>query len=311
MSETTVKDEIGPNTLHVTCPELRPQVDDVGVQGGTVMAGARQVVKSYDDVPKIRHNDVHLNPGSGGEFVSSSIEFTGTGNVLVIEDGARLRNTRLRFLGNDSVIYLRRSTRYIEIVASLFHESVLYLGPGSSFTSAARIVPSERRHVIIGSDAMFASRVAFRTADPHLVYSAHDHRRVNDSRSVWVGDHVWLGEDSLFLKGARVGSGSILGARAVVTRSVPSNASAGGVPARVIGKDVFWTRPSVHGWTQEQSDRAASYPGDEHIFSVDGDTVDLEELEKRLDQTATGAERAQWCEQLDALKAKNRFTIAH
>lgn len=273
------------------------------------MAVAPQAIRSYDDVAGIRDNVVHLNPAARGELVSSVIEFTGTGNVLFVEDGTRLRNTRLRFLGNDSVIYLRRSARYTEVIATLFHESVLYLGPGSSFTSAARFVPSERRHVIVGSDAMFSSRVAFRTADPHLVYSAHDHRRVNPSRSVWVGDHVWLGEDSLFLKGARVGSGSILGARAVVTRAVPSNTSAGGVPARVIGTDVFWTRPSVHAWTQEQTDRGELYPGDEFLFSADGDSVDVDALENELDLATTAAERLAWCERLDAMTAKNRFYV--
>ncbi|GAA1731236.1 hypothetical protein GCM10009809_28430 [Isoptericola hypogeus] len=273
------------------------------------MAAPSQVIRSYGDVDGIRDNVVHLNPGAGGELVSSSIEFVGTGNVLHVEDGAKLRNTRLRFLGNDSVIHLRRSARYTEVVATLFHESVLYLGPGSSFTSAARFIPSERRHVIVGSDAMFSSRVAFRTADPHLVYSAHDHRRVNPSRSVWVGDHVWLGEDTLFLKGARVGSGSILGARAVVTKEIPSNTSAGGVPARVIGTDVFWTRPSVHAWTQDQTDRGASHPGDEFLFASDADTLDVDALEKELDRAATSAERAAWCERLDALTSKNRFCI--
>ncbi|WP_139820684.1 acyltransferase [Krasilnikoviella flava] len=269
----------------------------------------RQTIRSYADVAGIRDNVVHLRESAGSAFDASSVTFDGTGNVLVVEDGARLRNTRLRFMGNGSVVYLRRSARFTEVIATVFHESVLYLGPGCSFTSPARFLPTERKHVIVGADAMFSSRVTFRTADPHLVYSVHDHRRVNASRSVWIGDHVWLGEDSLFLKGARVGSGSILGARAVVTKQVPSNASAGGVPAKVIGTDVFWTRPSVHGWTQEQTDRGASFDGDDFVYARDDDVVDAEALEKELDQATSAAERRAWCERLDALTGKNRFYV--
>jgi acetyltransferase-like isoleucine patch superfamily enzyme len=266
-----------------------------------------QVITSYDDVSGIRGNVVHLDPEAGGEMASSSIEFSGVGNVLVVENGTKLRNTRLRFLGNGSVIYLRRSDLYTRLVASVFDDSVVYLGPGCSFTSPARFIASERKHVVVGSDAMFSSRVTFRTADPHLVYSTHDHRRVNPSRSVWIGDHVWLGEDSLFLKGARVGSGSIVGARAVVTRKVPSNTSAGGVPTSVIGTDIFWRRPSVHSWSSEESDRGEFYACDEFVFAADADTLDIEALEMELDRATTAVERVAWCERLDRLTAKNRF----
>jgi hypothetical protein len=105
-----------------------------------------QVITSYDDVSGIRGNVVHLDPGAGGEMVSSSIEFSGVGNVLVVENGTKLRNTRLRFLGNGSVIYLRRSDLYTRLVASVFDDSVVYLGPGCSFTSPARFIASERKH---------------------------------------------------------------------------------------------------------------------------------------------------------------------
>lgn len=267
----------------------------------------KEVIRTYDDVAQVRDNVVHLREAEGSTFQSSSIAFFGTGNVLYVEDGAKLKNCTLRFRGNDSVIHIRASKRTAQVKVTVYNDSVFYLGPNASFTSPARALPSERTHVIVGSDAMFSHRVAFRTADPHLVYSASTHERLNPSRSIWVGDHVWVGEDTLFLKGAHIGSGSILGARSVVTKDVPSNASAAGAPARVVGSDIFWTRPSVHTYTRAQTLKSQKHRGDEFIYRRGAGVLDPEALEAELEAASSAEERAAWCRRLDDLTAHDRF----
>lgn len=49
-----------------------------------------------------------------------------------------------------------------------------------------------------------------------------------------ICDHAWLGFDVVVLKGVTIGEGAIVGARAVVTRDVPSWTIAAGNPARVV-----------------------------------------------------------------------------
>lgn len=266
-----------------------------------------QIIRSYADVSSIHDNVVHLRETPGSTFTSSKVAFYGTGNVLHVEDGAKLINCTLNFRGDDSVIHIRASSRPAQLKVTVYNESVFYLGPGASFTSAARFLPSERTHVVIGSDAMFSSRVAFRTADPHLVYSATTHKRVNPSKSIWVGDHVWLGEEALVLKGAHVGSGAILAARSVVTKDVPSNATAAGAPAKVVGSQIFWTRPSVHTYTRDQTIKSQVHRGEEFIFGAGPGVLDQQALESELDAASTGAERAEWCRRLDAADAPERF----
>jgi len=52
--------------------------------------------------------------------------------------------------------------------------------------------------------------------------------------SVVIGDYVWLGEKVMVLKGVTIGANSIIGAGSVVTKNIPPNSIAVGVPAVVI-----------------------------------------------------------------------------
>lgn len=53
-------------------------------------------------------------------------------------------------------------------------------------------------------------------------------------QKVTIGDDVWIGARVVILPGITVGSGSIIGAGAVVTKDVPEYAVVAGVPAKVI-----------------------------------------------------------------------------
>jgi len=51
---------------------------------------------------------------------------------------------------------------------------------------------------------------------------------------VTIGDNVWLGMGVTILKGVEIGDNVIIGAGSVVSRSIPSNSVAAGIPAKVI-----------------------------------------------------------------------------
>lgn len=52
---------------------------------------------------------------------------------------------------------------------------------------------------------------------------------------VKIGNNVWLGRDVIICKGVTIGDNCIIGTKSVVTKSIPSNSIAVGVPAKVIG----------------------------------------------------------------------------
>ncbi|CAN8138934.1 Acyltransferase [uncultured Thiomicrorhabdus sp.] len=63
-----------------------------------------------------------------------------------------------------------------------------------------------------------------------LIYD-HDHKIVDGivqkreytRAPVIIGDNVWIGANSIILKGVTIGSGAIIGAGAIVTKDIPSN----------------------------------------------------------------------------------------
>ena len=54
------------------------------------------------------------------------------------------------------------------------------------------------------------------------------------SKPIVVGNNVYIGEESLILPGVHIGDNCVIGARSVVTKNIPSNSVAAGVPAKVI-----------------------------------------------------------------------------
>lgn len=66
-----------------------------------------------------------------------------------------------------------------------------------------------------------------------------------DSIETSIGNDVWIGANSVILKGVKIGNGVIIGAGAVVTKDIPPYAIAVGNPAKIIKyrydqKDIAW-----------------------------------------------------------------------
>jgi acetyltransferase-like isoleucine patch superfamily enzyme len=59
-------------------------------------------------------------------------------------------------------------------------------------------------------------------------------REFIESRTVEIGNDVWVGDRAIIRDGVRIGDGAIVGAAAVVTRDVAPYAIVAGVPAKVI-----------------------------------------------------------------------------
>lgn len=79
-------------------------------------------------------------------------------------------------------------------------------------------------HVTVGANTIIGDR--------------DDHSDIYNStpKPVQIDDNVWIGMNCIVLKGVHIGRGAIIGAGSVVTKDIPSNTIAAGVPCKVIKK---------------------------------------------------------------------------
>lgn len=71
--------------------------------------------------------------------------------------------------------------------------------------------------------------------DSHRVARSVEERAKRPAEApIVLEDNVWLGMRTIVLKGVTIGTNTIVAAGSVVTRSLPANVIAGGIPARVI-----------------------------------------------------------------------------
>ena len=90
--------------------------------------------------------------------------------------------------------------------------------------------------ITIGKGVFISENVTFRDSDNHMIIPSQ--RPI--TQPIVIGDHVWIGMNVTILKGVNIGNGAIIAAGAVVTKDIPENTLAGGVPARVIKTGVSW-----------------------------------------------------------------------
>lgn len=122
------------------------------------------------------------------------------------------------------------------------HGSTVFVGPATYIMWQPVIDARNGGIVFIEGDGLWSSEVKLFSDDMHAIRDLATGKRVNTfGGTVIVRRHVWLGYGVMLLDGADVGSGGIVGARAVVTRTLPPNSVSVGSPANPIRSGVTWT----------------------------------------------------------------------
>ena len=88
--------------------------------------------------------------------------------------------------------------------------------------------------ITIGSNVHITSGCAFITHDGGTLILRKEVPDLQWTAPITVGNDVYIGVRTLIMPGARIGNRVIIGAGSIVTRDLPDNSVAVGVPARVI-----------------------------------------------------------------------------
>lgn len=145
--------------------------------------------------------------------------------------------TFLKKIGNAVLFYRarRNSTSYITYLQG----RGIKIGEGSIiYSPTTTSIDVTRPHLVeIGRNVRITGGVVILThgADWHVLRNVYrDPFVCGSAGKVVIGDNVFLGMNSIILKGTTIGENSIIGAGSVVARSIPAQSVAAGNPARVL-----------------------------------------------------------------------------
>lgn len=99
----------------------------------------------------------------------------------------------------------------------------------------------EGKCISIGEDCLFSDDIEFRVGDSHSILDYKTRNRLNPSKDITIGKHVWIGHGVKILKGTAVSNNSIIATGAIQTgKQYPNNVIIGGIPAKVLKEGIDW-----------------------------------------------------------------------
>jgi len=117
----------------------------------------------------------------------------------------------------------------------------LFIGANVQINDSVHIACADK--IVIEDNVLIASKV-FISDHNHGNYGSdiHDHESPDSvpierpiySKPVIIKRNVWIGEFVSILPGVTIGEGTVIGSMSVVTKSIPANSIALGIPAKVI-----------------------------------------------------------------------------
>lgn len=113
---------------------------------------------------------------------------------------------------------------------------------GKNFFANFNFTVQDDGEVTIGDDCNFGPNVTIVTPVHPMVASerrlmrtgAGEEKRLCYAKPVHIGNDCWFGANVTVCPGVTIGDGCVIGAGSVVTRDIPANSFAAGVPCRVI-----------------------------------------------------------------------------
>ena len=103
---------------------------------------------------------------------------------------------------------------------------------GDYFYSNHNMIITDGAKASFGDNVFVAPNCCFTTAE-HAIDPQQRKAGIEIAKPITIGNNVWIGAGSTILAGVTIGDNSVIGAGSVVTKSIPANVIAVGVPCKV------------------------------------------------------------------------------
>jgi len=184
-----------------------------------------------------RGNHVNMD----GAMRRVRVKISGSGNVIRILRPRYICNLRIFINGNNNRIEINEDCLLKDLTLWIEDDNnrILIAG-GTVFTGGGcQLNCIEGTELRIGKNCLFASNVNIRTGDSHSVLDSAGNR-INLSKNISIGNHVWFGQNVTVLKGAGIGDDSVVATGAIVTQKFQGKSILAGAPARVVKENIQW-----------------------------------------------------------------------
>lgn len=106
---------------------------------------------------------------------------------------------------------------------------------GNDFYANHNLIITDGSKVTFGNNVFVAPNCCFTTAE-HAIDPEMRKNGIEIAKPITIGNNVWIGTNCTILAGVTIGDNSVIGAGSVVTKDIPSNVVAVGVPCKVLRK---------------------------------------------------------------------------
>jgi len=152
----------------------------------------------------------------------------GSFTIKIIGNGSIVIGDHLHFVSEPKRSFI---SLYSKIQLTAFGQGSILLGDHVGLNGTVIV---SKKLISIGSGTMVAPNVIIVDSDFHQTWPP-DQRLFSDTsnfdKEVKIGSNVWIGMNSLVLKGAVIGDNTIIAAGSTVTGEIPANCIAAGNPA--------------------------------------------------------------------------------
>lgn len=191
----------------------------------------------------IRKKNLKVYMGQNVLLRGCSVKQSGEGNSLFIEDGVVLISCQFSLFGKNNNVIIHKNSRLNDITFwTEDNNNLIEIGCFTSMEGQSQLAACEGTSITIGNDCMFSHQVNLVTTDSHAIEN-FEGKRINPAKDIKIGNHVWIGQKTLVLKGSRVADNSIVGAYSLVNKDLEdANCIYVGQPAHKVKDCINWNR---------------------------------------------------------------------
>ncbi len=162
--------------------------------------------------------------GANLKVIGRLFFFRTPNSIIIIGD-----NCEFRSWTNSNLIGINHYC----MISTHVQNASIYIGNNCGFSG---VTIGCRENIRIGNNCMVGANVVITDSDWHSLKPNERITGVPKTSPVIIGENVFIGVNSIILKGTTIGENTVIGAGSVVCGNIPANVIAAGNPCKVLKK---------------------------------------------------------------------------